>query len=106
MTENNQISDPQTLGRFSYCFNYLKSIILEHDFMKTIERVKEVLSKRIDPSKLKEDTALNELGLDSLDLVELTLELEDIYSVSFTSVEIADLKTIKDVAELIEKKRK
>ena len=74
--------------------------------MKTIETVKEVLSKRIDINLLKDETQLSELGLDSLDLVELTLELEDIYNVSFTSTEIADLKTLRDVTTLIDKKRK
>ena len=74
--------------------------------MKTIETVKEILSKRIDINLLKDETQLSELGLDSLDLVELTLELEDIYNVSFTSTEIADLKTLRDVTTLIDKKRK
>ena len=70
-----------------------------------IEKVKEILAKKIDISNLKEDDSLSELGLDSLDLVETMIEIEEELQIEFTSEEIANLKTLKDVVKLIESKK-
>ena len=70
-----------------------------------IEKVKEILAKKIDISNLKEDDCLSELGLDSLDLVETMIEIEEELGIEFTSEEIANLKTLKDVIKLIESKK-
>ena len=74
--------------------------------MNDLEVVKSVLAERVDISSLKEDDLLTSLGLDSLDLVEVALEIEEKLNIEFTSEEITELKTLKDVLELIEKKRK
>ena len=74
--------------------------------MSSIDVVREILAKRVDVSKLDENNALQDLGLDSLDLVEITLEIEDKFHIEFTSNEIANLKTVKDVVELITRKTK
>lgn len=74
--------------------------------MNSLDTVKSILSKRgVDVSKLKEDDSLQELGLDSLDLVEVMLEIEDALNVEFSSNEITSLNTVKDVAELINSKK-
>ena len=74
--------------------------------MNSLDTVKSILSKRgVDVSKLKEDDSLQELGLDSLDLVEVMLEIEDALNVEFSSNEIASLNTVKDVAELNNSKK-
>ncbi len=74
--------------------------------MNAIETGKQILSEKVDVSKLKEDDPLTSLGLDSLDLVEVMLAIEDQLGVEFSSDEIADLTTLKDVVKLIEKKTK
>ena len=74
--------------------------------MNAIETVKNILAKKVDVSKLKEDDSLTSLGLDSLDLVEIMLQIEDELGVEFTSDEIAGLSTLKDVVNLIETKTK
>ena len=74
--------------------------------MNAIETVKDILSEKVDISKLKEDDLLTDLGLDSLDLVEVMLAIEDRLGVEFTSEEIANLSTLKDVVQLIETKTK
>lgn len=74
--------------------------------MNAIETVKKILSTKIDVSKLKEEDSLTSLGLDSLDLVEIMLQIEDELGVEFTSDEIANLSTLKDVVNLIERKVK
>ena len=74
--------------------------------MNAIETVKKILSTNVDVSKLKEEDSLTSLGLDSLDLVEIMLQIEDELGVEFTSDEIANLSTLKDVVNLIERKVK
>ncbi len=74
--------------------------------MDAIETVKSILSEKVDVSNLKEEDSLQSLGLDSLDLVEVMLAIEDKLSIEFTSDEIAQLSTLKDVVKLIERKTK
>ena len=74
--------------------------------MNAIDTVKQILSEKVDISKLNEDDPLTSLGLDSLDLVEVMLSIEDQLGVEFSSDEIANLSTLKDVLKLIEKKTK
>lgn len=74
--------------------------------MNSLETVKSILEKRgVDVSKIKESDSLQSLGLDSLDLVEVMLEIEDTLKIEFSSNEIASLATVKDVAELINSKK-
>ena len=74
--------------------------------MNAIDTVKSILSEKVDVSNLKEEDSLSSLGLDSLDLVEVMLSIEDQLSIEFTSEEIANLSTLKDVVKLIETKTK
>ena len=74
--------------------------------MNAIETVKAILAEKVDISNLKEDDSLTSLGLDSLDLVEVMLSIEDKLSIEFTSEEIANLSTLRDVVKLIEAKTK
>lgn len=68
--------------------------------------VSEILSKRVDVSSLREEDKLTALGLDSLDLVEVMLEIEDQLHIEFDSNEIGEVSTLGDVLKLIETKLK
>lgn len=72
--------------------------------MDTKKIVSEILAKRVDISTLKEEDSLKDLGLDSLDLVEVMLEIEDTLHIEFDSEEIANLSTLKSVLDLINSK--
>ena len=74
--------------------------------MDVRQTVSEILAKRIDISNLKEEDNLKEIGLDSLDLVEVMLEIEDALHIEFDSDEIAGLSTLKSVLDLINLKLK
>ena len=74
--------------------------------MDAVEVVKSILAERVDISNLKEEDPLTSLGLDSLDLVEVMLSIEERLGIEFTSDEIAGLTTLKDVTNLIESKTK
>lgn len=74
--------------------------------MEPLQVVKEAIKDRINVDSIKYDDKLDELGLDSLDLVETMLKIEKVLGVEFTSDEIVELKTIQDVVNLIESKNK
>lgn len=74
--------------------------------MDTKKVVSDILAKRIDVSSLKEEDSLKNIGLDSLDLVEVMLEIEDTLGIEFDSEEIGELTTLKSVLDLIDKKIK
>ena len=74
--------------------------------MNIKEEVSKVLAKRVDVNSLKEDDNLSALGLDSLDLVEVMLEIEEVFHIEFDSNEIEEAKTLQDVLNLISKKVK
>ena len=78
--------------------------LAENIAMDIREQVKAIISKRCDVSSLKEEDELSKLGLDSLDLVEAMLEIEEALNIEFDSAEIAEAKTLKDIIVLIEKK--
>ncbi len=74
--------------------------------MDTRKVVSDILAKRIDVSSLKEEDSLKDIGLDSLDLVEVMLEIEDTLGIEFDSEEIGELTTLKSVLDLINSKIK
>ena len=65
-----------------------------------------VLKNKIGNKEVADDTRLDALGLDSLDLVEMILELEEEVGVEFKSEEISKLVTISDVFHLVDSKTK
>ena len=55
---------------------------------------------------IPEASLLDNLGADSLDLVELAMSLEDQYGITIDDSEISGLKTVADVVSYIEKNKK
>ena len=69
------------------------------------EKIKETLISQFeaDPEKITRDTdIINDLGADSLDLVELIMALEDEYKISVTDESIYEHKTVGEIADYIE----
>ena len=73
--------------------------------MEPLQIVKDAIKDRINADNIKYEDKLDELGLDSLDLVETMLKIEEALNVEFTSDEIVELKTVQDVVSLIESKK-
>ncbi|MCI1735518.1 MAG: phosphopantetheine-binding protein [Bacilli bacterium] len=66
---------------------------------------KEFKRKKFDMSKITPETELSSLGLDSLDMAELIINIEEEFNLpETTQEEMMELKTVKDVKEFIEKK--
>lgn len=76
--------------------------------MATFEKVKGVLAASLgcDPDDVTMESSISEdLGADSLSIVELIMALEDDFGISLPDEEVKDIKLVKDVVNLIESKQ-
>jgi len=69
------------------------------------EKIRDVLAEQleVEPGTITKETDLmNDLGADSLDLVELIMALEDEYGVSATDESVYEHRTVGEIADYIE----
>lgn len=68
------------------------------------EKVRSLLADQLgfDADTITEATTFEDLGADSLDLVELMMSLEEEFSISAAEEELTGIKTVGDVVKLIE----
>ena len=72
-----------------------------------VDKIIDLLAKqfRIDPSTIDADTNIVEdLGADSLEVVDMLMAIEENFGITVSDEEALTLKTVKDVADFIEKK--
>ena len=72
------------------------------------ENVKKALAKQfeLDADSITLDTNLiDDIGADSLDVVELVMELEDTFGVSISDEDAAELYTVRRIVDYLEKLR-
>lgn len=70
-----------------------------------LEKIKELLAKqlRIDINTIEDDAnIIEDLGEDSLDVVEMLMAIEDNLGVIISDDDAVKLKTVRDVADYIE----
>ena len=70
------------------------------------EKVRDALAEQfdIDKDSISMDTnLLDDLGADSLDVVELIMSLEDEFGISISDEEAQNLVTVKRIVEYLEK---
>lgn len=73
-----------------------------------LEQIKKVLveSANVDAEKITMEASLKEdLAIDSLDAVELVLDLESAFDIKIEDDEIAALVTVGDIVKLVESKK-
>ena len=70
--------------------------------MATLDTIKEVLQENLDiePETVTEESTFDDLGIDSLDMVELICDLEEKCDVDFGEPE--GLETVGDLVEYID----
>jgi acyl carrier protein len=71
------------------------------------EKVVKLVMEQLDVTKeecVLEASFIDDLGADSLDLVELIMEMEEVFSVEIADEELEKIRTIKDVIEFLTKK--
>ena len=70
-----------------------------------LEKVKKILSEQFDveEEKITADTSIiNDLGADSLDVVDLLMSIEDEFEVEVPDDEIENIKTVEDLVKYID----
>ena len=73
-----------------------------------LEKIKNMLAEQlnIDASSIKDDSRfIEDLGADSLDMVEMLMNLEDEFGVSIPDEEAGNIKTVKDLVDFVEKNK-
>lgn len=73
--------------------------------METLEKIKEILCEQLDveaDSITMEASILDDLGADSLDVVDLVMNLEEAFDTEIPDDEIEGLKTVGDVVRYID----
>ena len=70
------------------------------------ERLKELAVENLDldPSEIDFDSKISDLDIDSIDLVDFIMVIEDEYSVEFSDEELDEIETLADIVSVIESK--
>ena len=71
------------------------------------EKVIKLVMEQLDVTKeecVLEASFIDDLGADSLDLVELIMEMEEVFGVEIADEELEKIRTVKDVIEFLTKK--
>ncbi|HAZ20041.1 MAG TPA: acyl carrier protein [Clostridiales bacterium] len=81
---------------------------MNHERVFMLNKIKSAIAKQLslDVSEVHDDSLIiDDLGADSLDAVELLMELEDQFGVSIPDEDVSELKTVLDIDHYIELKR-
>ena len=73
----------------------------------TFEKVQKILAEQLelDADEITLDSSLVEdLGIDSLDFVDIVMSLEDEFDTEFPEEDMTDIKTVGDIVKYIEDK--
>lgn len=77
--------------------------------MSISPKVKDIIVEQlgVDPEKVKPEASfIDDLGADSLDIVELVMAMEEEFDIEIPDEEAEKLKTVNDVATYLAKKGK
>ena len=68
------------------------------------EKFIEMLKEKINGKEVTKESNLKDLGIDSLDLVEIVLQAEEEFNISFSDEELNSFKTVNDVCKVLDNK--
>ena len=74
--------------------------------MNIQEQVLEGLKKVVNGKEVTLESNLKELGLDSLDVVDMLMDLEEKFGIEFENDEMMAFTVVKDIVSAIENKTK
>ena len=74
--------------------------------MSDFDKLKEILAEQlgVDEDSITVQTTIDDLGADSLDLVEAVMNIEEAFGVNIDDDEIENLKTVGDFLDYIANK--
>ena len=73
--------------------------------MDILEKVKKLISEQLDveEANIQESSSIaDDLGADSLDVVDLVLAIEDEFSIEIPEDQVENIKTVGDIVKYIE----
>ena len=74
--------------------------------MDIFEKVRDLIAERLDiadkDSITETSSITDDLGADSLDVVDLVMDIEDEFSVDIPEDEVENIKTVGDIVKFIE----
>lgn len=70
------------------------------------QEIENLIKEKLNISEINRNATIADYGLDSLDVVEFLLELEEEYGISFEASETTNLKTLGELLDLLDKKIK
>lgn len=72
--------------------------------MDTMQKVKEIISRQtdIDEEKLSDNTTLEDIVADSLDIVEMLMEIEEVFDIDIPDEEAEKLSTVGELCDYID----
>ncbi|MDR0944337.1 MAG: acyl carrier protein [Ruminococcus sp.] len=76
--------------------------------METIDKVKAILSERLDTPTdeiLDSSSVQDDLGADSLDIVDIIMDVEESFDIQVPEEDIPTLKTVEDIAKYVDSKK-
>src|SRR5262245_20230910 len=73
--------------------------------MHANEQIARIIGKAamVDPSRIRPETKLSELGVDSLARIECVFSIEDTFLVEICESDLWKLRTVQDIIEAVEK---
>jgi len=74
--------------------------------MTNFEQIKKILVEQLDIDEdiVTPETTIEDLGVDSLDLVEAVMAIEDTFNIKIEDEDLESLKTVNDFVAYVEKK--
>lgn len=75
---------------------------MEKEEIKT--KLLEIIKKHHVEMAVENETNIRELGIDSLDLVEIVMDIEDCFNIEFYGREILDVTNFESLIDTINKK--
>lgn len=70
-----------------------------------VEKIKEIIADQIgiDVADIADDASfVDDLGIDSLDMFEMAMAIEEEYNVEIASEDLANIKNVNDIVKYIE----
>lgn len=79
-----------------------ETVVSREDVLETIRT--ELKGFEVSPEDVKGDASFDALGLDSLDLVELSVRIEDAYGIDIEEDDLEDVWTIDNAIDVVLRK--
>lgn len=80
----------------------------EFDIQDTFQKVADIIAQKlsIDKSKITPQSTLQDLGADSLDIVEIIMKVEEQFNIEIDDEKAERMKNVEDVVKYVDALRK